>query len=90
MVKINEEEQHFLSVEVEVGDILLFSSFLIHQSGENITEKPRWSCHFRYNDLDEKTFIERKYAHPYIYKPAEELLTPDFPSTAILKQIFEQ
>jgi ectoine hydroxylase-related dioxygenase (phytanoyl-CoA dioxygenase family) len=90
MVKLTEEEeqQQLHSVEVEVGDILLFSSFLIHQSGENITNKPRWSCHFRYNDLDEKTFIQRKYAHPYVYKPAEELITPGFPSPEDMQNIF--
>jgi phytanoyl-CoA hydroxylase len=86
---VNVETSKFTSVELEQGDILLFSSFLIHQSGENITNRPRWSCHFRYNDLAERTFIERKYAHPYIYKPQEELITPDFPTEAQLNEIFD-
>src|SRR5690606_25293337 len=52
MVKLDKkEESQVSSIEVKTGDILLFSSFLIHQSGDNITDKPRWSCHFRYNDL---------------------------------------
>ena len=76
MVKLDEnEETKLTSIEVKTGDILLFSSFLIHQSGNNITDKPRWSCHFRYNDLNDSSFIKRKYAHPYIYKPLEELIT---------------
>lgn len=83
-----EEEDKLVSVEIEKGDALLFSSFLIHQSGNNITDKPRWSCHFRYNDLVDKTFINRKYAHPYIYKPTEELITKDFPSKEELLKIF--
>jgi phytanoyl-CoA hydroxylase len=69
----------FKTIEVKLGDILIFSSFLIHQSGENITDRPRWSCHFRYNDLYDHTFIERGYPHSYIYKPIEELITPNFP-----------
>jgi ectoine hydroxylase-related dioxygenase (phytanoyl-CoA dioxygenase family) len=85
----NEEKLNLVSVEVEAGDILLFSSFLIHQSGINITNEPRWSCHFRYNNLDERTFIERKYAHAYIYKPLEELITDSFPSVNDLKSIFK-
>jgi phytanoyl-CoA hydroxylase len=90
MVKLTNEEIHkLLPVEVEAGDVLLFSSFLIHQSGNNITNKPRWSCHFRYNDLDEATFKSRKYAHPYIYKPNEQLITPDFPIKEQIIKLFE-
>lgn len=89
MVSLNEDEsKEFLSVEVNVGDALIFSSFLIHQSGENISSQQRWSCHFRYNDLDENTFIERKFAHPYIYKPLEELITKDFPLAEDLLKIY--
>ena len=91
MVKLTEEEiQKLLPVEVEAGDVLLFSSFLIHQSGNNITNKPRWSCHFRYNDLDEPSFKSRKYAHPYIYKPIEQLITPDFPIKEQIIKLFER
>ena len=89
MVSLSKEENDKLvSVEIKIGDALLFSSFLIHQSGNNITNKPRWSCHFRYNDLEDTTFINRKYAHPYIYKPIEELITKDFPSKEELIKIF--
>jgi len=88
VVLSKKEEADLVSVEVKAGDVLLFSSFLIHQSGENITNSPRWSCHFRYNDLDEQTFIKRKFAHPYIYKPIEELLTKDFPSLAEISTIY--
>jgi ectoine hydroxylase-related dioxygenase (phytanoyl-CoA dioxygenase family) len=89
MVSLSEEEkERIISVEINAGDVLLFSSFLIHQSGNNITNKPRWSCHFRYNDLDESTFIQRKFAHPYIYKPIEELTTKDFPSKEDLSKIY--
>lgn len=89
MVGLTQNEmQELQSVELEVGDILLFSSFLIHQSGENVTNRPRWSCHFRYNDLNENTFIARKYAHPYIYKPQEDLITSDFPDLQQIDKIF--
>jgi phytanoyl-CoA hydroxylase len=89
MVSLSEEEnKELLAIEVNVGDVLIFSSFLIHQSGENSSNKPRWSCHFRYNDLDDKTFIDRKYAHAYIYRPIDELITKDFPELEDLTKIF--
>ena len=37
------EEDKLILIEIKTGDALLFSSFLIHQSGNNITNKPRWS-----------------------------------------------
>jgi len=90
MVHVDETmKQNFLSVEVERGDALVFSSFLIHQSGENITDEPRWSCHFRYNDLDESTFIQRGYPHAYVYKPQEELITKDFPKKDQIINVFK-
>jgi len=89
MVTLNDlEKRQLVSIEVDVGDALLFSSFLIHQSGDNITNKPRWRCHFRYNDLSDPTFIERKYAHPYVYKPTDKLITADFPSAIQINNIF--
>jgi phytanoyl-CoA hydroxylase len=78
----------FEPVEVAKGDALVFSTFLVHQSGTNVTSGIRWSCHFRYNNLREPTFIERGLPHPYIYKPAEELITPRFPDPGHLERIF--
>ncbi len=91
MVQLNEaEKSKLVTVEVKKGDALIFSSFLIHQSGENSTDSPRWSCHFRYNDLDDETFKERKYAYAYIYKPVDTLMTPDFPSLQEIEKIFSK
>jgi phytanoyl-CoA hydroxylase len=82
------DEAGFVPVEVERGDALFFSTFLVHRSGTNITESIRWSCHFRYNNLHETTFIERGYPHPYLYRPQEELITPDFPDAAQVAKTF--
>lgn len=76
-------------VEVQVGDALFFSAFLAHQSGTNVTDSLRWSCHFRYNNLNEATFIERGFPHPYIYRPQEELITKGFPQKAQIASLFE-
>ena len=88
-VALTEEQQSdFVSVEVKVGDALFFSSFLVHQSGNNVTDEIRWSAHFRYNNLEEPSFINRKYAHPYIYRPQEELITTKFPRLKNIKDLF--
>ncbi|MBB6005303.1 phytanoyl-CoA dioxygenase family protein [Arcicella rosea] len=82
-------QQQIVQVEVKKGDALFFSSFLIHQSGNNSTEDGiRWSCHFRYNDLSEQAFIERGYPHPYVYYPNPDLITPDYPEAKDILNYF--
>jgi phytanoyl-CoA hydroxylase len=81
-------DEQYQSVEVAAGDVLFFSAFLVHRSGNNVTDSIRWSCHFRYNDLEESTFVSRKYPNPYIYKPQQELVTKDFPSMDQLQKVF--
>lgn len=82
-------EEDFVQTEYELGDLLLFSAFLIHRSGNNVTRNIRWSVQLRYNNLAEPTFIERGYPMPYLYKPQEELVTPDFPRKEQLSAVFQ-
>ena len=82
------DKEKLISIEVERGDALFFSSLLVHQSGTNVSSSIRWSCHFRYNNLLEPTFIARGYPHPYLYRPQEELITPNFPSPAEVEAVF--
>ena len=78
----------FVPVPVARGDALVFSTFLVHQSGNNVTDGIRWSCHFRYNNVREATFVARALPHPYIYRPIEGLITPDFPPPDLVAKVF--
>jgi phytanoyl-CoA hydroxylase len=84
----NLEREGYESVQVEAGDALFFSAFVVHRSGNNVTDFIRWSCHFRYNDLSERTFIDRKYPNPYLYQPQQALITENFPSPQQLQAVF--
>ncbi|MCE3259188.1 MAG: Phytanoyl-CoA dioxygenase [Bacteroidetes bacterium] len=81
-------EEDFISVEVKKGDALFFSTLLVHRSGNNVTDKIRWSCHFRYNNIYDESFINRGFPHTYLYKPEDKLVTPDFPTPADMKKVF--
>jgi phytanoyl-CoA hydroxylase len=83
------ENCDFNAVEVEQGDALFLSAFMVHRSGTNVTRSIRWSCHFRYNNLAEPTFIERGYPHSFVYRPSDELLTPGFPTREQVQRVFE-
>lgn len=80
------QEENYVQTQFEVGDILIFSAFLVHRSGINITNNVRWSVQFRYNNLEEPTFLERGFPMPYIYKANHDIVTPNFPS---VKQVQE-
>jgi phytanoyl-CoA hydroxylase len=83
-------ERNFESLTCAVGDVVIFSAFLVHRSGTNSSPAIRWSCHFRYNNLAEATFVERGYPHPYLYKPTDELLTAGFPLPKQVGAIFKR
>jgi phytanoyl-CoA hydroxylase len=83
------DDADFTPLELDQGDVLFLSSFLVHRSGTNTTKSIRWSSHFRFNNLQEQTFMERGYPHPYLYKPQDELITPDFPAPGMLHALFE-
>ena len=55
--------------ELEIGDIAIFSTLLIHASGDILNNTIRWSCHYRYTNMLDNNFIERGFPNPYIYKP---------------------
>jgi phytanoyl-CoA hydroxylase len=59
---------------MKLGDIAIFSTLLVHESGVITNDEIRWSCHFRYTNMEDPTFIENGFPHPYIYKPSQELI----------------
>lgn len=59
----------YIQPELEIGDIAIFSTFLIHSSGDITNNTIRWSCHFRYTNMVDQDFIDRGFPNPYIYKP---------------------
>jgi len=84
------EDKDFVSVEMNKSDLLLFNSFLIHRSGENITKQIRWSSQLRYNNFSESTFLRRGVPNPYIYKPFEDLVEPGPPTAIELEEYFKE
>lgn len=59
----------YIQPELEIGDIVIFSTFLVHSSGDILNDTIRWSCHFRYTNMNDEDFINRGFPNPYIYKP---------------------
>lgn len=87
---LNNNQQDFVSVPMKPGDALIFSNFLIHRSGVNVTDdKIRWSTHFRYDDALEPTFKDRKFPRHRIDRRKEGILYPGFPTPEQMQKEFK-
>ena len=48
-------------IELKLGQALIFSEFLVHSSGNNISDKIRFSVQLRFTDLSKKEYMLRGY-----------------------------
>ena len=64
-----ETEGDGIQTELKIGDIVIFSTLLVHSSGDILDDSIRWSCHYRYTNMMEDDFIKRGFPNPYTYKP---------------------
>jgi ectoine hydroxylase-related dioxygenase (phytanoyl-CoA dioxygenase family) len=48
-------------VDVDFGDMVVFSQFLLHRSTANLAKKVRWTIQVRHSDLAEDAFISAGY-----------------------------
>lgn len=47
--------------EIGLGDMVLFSQFLLHRSTPNTSDKVRWTVQLRYSDLKDEKFVKANY-----------------------------
>lgn len=59
-------EDDFIPVECEVGDVIFISNFTVHRSSKHGDQRLRIACSTRYDNAEEQTFIERCYPSAYI------------------------
>ena len=67
-VEFCKENYKRIQPSLKMGDIAVFSTLLVHESGTILDDEIRWSCHFRYTNLNDVDFIQRGFPSPYIYK----------------------
>lgn len=79
----------FHSIPMQLGDVLFFSTLLIHRSGVNRSKSIRWSANFRYDNVEEKNFIARKFPNSFAYNRVQtQDLIPEFPRLKDIENIF--
>ena len=78
----------FRSVTLKRGDILVFSTLLVHATSETGGERVRIAASFRFNDAADSSYLDRGLPIPYIYKADMALRTPNFPTPADMDAVF--
>jgi ectoine hydroxylase-related dioxygenase (phytanoyl-CoA dioxygenase family) len=92
LLRIDPKEYNFkkhTSIEAKAGDVVIMSSWTLHQTGVRNSTGFRLACSTRYDNSAEQTFIERDYPCAYQRSVKRELITPDFPSKNQVSKLFE-
>lgn len=84
-------DNEFFPVEVEAGDVIFMSIFMIHRSSMNGgTGRFRLAMSTRFDNASEPTFIERAYPTAYTRSVHRELYLSGFPSLEQIKSVFSR
>jgi ectoine hydroxylase-related dioxygenase (phytanoyl-CoA dioxygenase family) len=81
-------EDQFQSLPMQPGDVVAFSSFTVHRTGETGDGQVRIAFSTRFNNAAEPTYVEHGYPTPYKYSYRTDLMVPDFPRPADIARIF--
>ena len=83
------DAEGFVPVEAARGDVGFMSSFAVHRSGTRGDERLRVATSMRYENAAEPHFIERSYPFAHKRSVVGQLITPDFPTPAQVRRVFE-
>lgn len=56
-------DEQAIALDVDPGDALLFHDLLIHRSGENVSDRARWTVNARYGDANDPDFAARGWQY---------------------------
>lgn len=78
----------FVPLPMHRGDLVVFSSFMVHRTGEQGDGNVRIAFSGRFNNADEPTFAAHGYPTPYKYSYRTDLMYEGFPTLDDLKAVF--
>lgn len=89
-LNINIPEDNFINVIANEGDLVIFSSWLIHRTGIHPGREPRIAISTRFEDFTDLTWANRNYPSAYKKVVERRLITPEFPSAEQVRSIFDE
>lgn len=83
------DEKDFASVEMNRGDVLMFSGLLVHRTGTGSRKGLRIACGARFDNIEEHTFVNRGYPCAFRLHAETDVLYPGFPTPEQVQQLFQ-
>jgi ectoine hydroxylase-related dioxygenase (phytanoyl-CoA dioxygenase family) len=81
-------DDKYVPILMNPGDIVLFSSFMVHRTSDEDDGLVRIAMSGRFNNARERTYVEHGYPTPYKYSYQLELIHKDFPTLDDVATIF--
>jgi phytanoyl-CoA hydroxylase len=82
-------DESFVPVPTEPGDVIVFTSFMVHRTGEQGDGNVRIALSTRFNNAREPTYVKRGFATPYKFSYRLDLMVPDFPTLKDVEAVFD-
>ncbi len=82
------DEQAFMPIEMERGDVVMFSGLLVHRTGKGTRPGLRLACGARFDNVQDRTFVERGYPCAFRLHAETQVLHPGFPSLEQVRELF--
>jgi phytanoyl-CoA hydroxylase len=81
-------DDDYIPIPAMPGDVVCFSSFMVHRTSEQDDGLVRIALSCRFNNAKEKTYIEHGYPTPYKYSYRTDLIYEGFPTLSDVAAIF--
>ncbi|WP_411288341.1 phytanoyl-CoA dioxygenase family protein [Phenylobacterium sp.] len=81
-------EDQFVRLPMNPGDVVAFSSFMVHRTGEEGDGLVRIAFSTRYNNAAEETYVAHGYPTPYKYSYQTDLIVEGFPTIQDVSRTF--
>lgn len=82
------DESKFVGLELRRGDALFTSGLLVHRTGSGTRSGVRIACGARFDNVEERTFIERGYPCSFRLHAETKEFYPGFPNERQLRELF--
>lgn len=84
------DPEEFSPVYANRGDVIIFSAFCVHKTGDHTGDFLRLACSTRFENVTEKTNVIRGYPSIHRRVVDREIRTQGFPKKEDVAEVFEQ
>jgi phytanoyl-CoA hydroxylase len=81
-------DEDYIPLLPKRGDLVVFSGFLVHRTGERGDDRVRVALSLRYNNAAEPSYAAHRFPTPYTYGYQLDLLYENFPAENAVRELY--